>query len=983
MSARRPVLALLAATSLVAGLLTSSPSYAAGPTATPSANPAPGATSAGPSRPGAGPGAGLKPSRDTTAPAPVTALGMTGNDAHSISLGWTNPTDPDFAGVLIRRAAGDAPPISASDGTLVAALGSRQATFTDKRLAPASAYSYAVFPRDKSRNVGAAATLTAETRSTSSATGLRGKLTDQQGRAISRAQVEVRETSTGNSMAWATTSGTGQFSVTGLTAGSYLLCFSPHDETAGHSPTGYLPGCYRQQPYGYGDTGTPVTVLAGKMTSGLVDYLPVAGAIAGRVTDSAGHGIADVSVSVWDPDNPNQIGHGATTRADGSYTVTGLAAGSYQVCFYGQAAHGASATGYLDECYDDQPPYESGTPVVVSLGHTSAGVNAELTAGGAITGMVTDPSGAAVPDISVGAYGAGYGSGYSDSTGQYAMTGLAAGSYSLCFDGSYVSSDAAPYGYTNSCAGDHFVTVDVVAGQATTVNGTVAQAGAVGGTVTDDSGPVAGVWVDVYDSSGRLLTSTGTNDDGSYQLTGLAPGQVTVCFDPTYTAGGYQRTCYGAQADGSGSPITVTAGQLSTADVQLSRGASITGTITDASGAAISGVLVNAYSWTSYEGYSSQTDESGSYTLSGLSADDYRVCFDPAYAEGPAAGGYAMQCYDNQPSMDTADPVTVGSAGSVTVDAVLSSGAAITGQLTGSDGAALGGAYIYAYDPESGQYATASSDYEDGSYRLPGLAAGDYSICFDAANVRRPAVTGYVNECYDNGNGALVHVSADTVTTGIDAELAVAAGITGRVTDSAGNGLSFTYVETLGVDGSYLGAGSFTDDTGRYQVTGLPATAVVVCFRSAEGGPNGAGYLFECYDDHPDASTANPVTTTAGQMRTGINAELADGAGISGQVSDLAGAGIPYAFVEVNSVDGSYLGGANTDETGRYQVAGLPATAVVVCFQTSAEGGANGAGYLSECYDNQPDASTANPVTTTAGQVRAGIDAELADASAA
>ncbi|MDQ1740925.1 MAG: hypothetical protein QOE53_2577, partial [Pseudonocardiales bacterium] len=32
--------------------------------------------------------------------------------------------------------------------------------------------------------------------------------------------------------------------------------------------------------------------------------------------------------------------------------------------------------------------------------------------------------------------------------------------------------------------------------------------------------------------------------------------------------------------------------------------------------------------------------------------------------------------------------------------------------------------------------------------------------------------------------------------------------------------------------------------------------------------------------------------------------------------------------------------------------------------------------------DDQPDASTANPVTTTAGEVRAGIDAELADAPA-
>jgi hypothetical protein len=117
-------------------------------------------------------------------------------------------------------------------------------------------------------------------------------------------------------------------------------------------------------------------------------------------------------------------------------------------------------------------------------------------------------------------------------------------------------------------------------------------------------------------------------------------------------------------------------------------------------------------------------------------------------------------------------------------------------------------------------------------------------------------------------------------------------------------------------------------------------------------------------------------------MRIGINAALADGAGISGQVSDSAGVGLPYASVQVTGVDGSYLGNINADDTGHYQPSGLPATAVVVCFQTYSEGGANGTGYLPECYDNQPDASTANPVDITAGEVRAGIDAQLADAPA-
>jgi protocatechuate 3,4-dioxygenase beta subunit len=870
-SARRPALVLLTAAALVSGLVTSSPAGATGP-----AGPATASTTAsGRSHPGTL----HKPGRDTTPPAPVTELRMTGNNAHSISLGWTNPTDADFAGVLIRRAAGDTPPITAADGTLVATLSSRQTAFTDKHLSPASTYSYAVFARDKNRNVGIAATLTTATRSTSTSTGLRGKLTDQQGRAISGAYVEVRDAATGYGVAGAATSATGQFSVTGLTPGSYLVCFVPQNDTTGHSVTGYLPGCYRQQPYGYGTTGTPVTVLAGKMTSGLVDYLPVAGALGGRVTDASGQGIPGVFVSVFS-DDPNQSGSSATTGADGSYTATGLAAGSYQVCFDSQAAGGASATGYLDECYDKLPPNYSGTPVPVTLGHLSAGINAVLATAGAITGQVTDPSGAPVQGIFASVFGAGYGYGNTDSSGGYAIKGLATGSYTLCFDGSYDISDAAPYGYTNSCGGDHWLRVDVTTGQATTVNGTVEKAGAVGGTVTGDDGPVAGVWVSVFDSSGSQLTSTSTDDNGSYQFTGVAPGEVTVCFDPTYTAGGYQRTCYGAQTDSSGTPITVTAGQLSTADVRLSKGASITGTVTDSSGAPISGVLVSAFGTSSYSGYYAQTDESGSYTISGVTAEDYQVCFDPSYAQGPAAGGYAAECYDNQPSIETADPVTVSGTGSVTVDAVLSSGAAITGTVTGSDGAPLGGVYVYAYSPDSGQQVTATSDYQDGSYRIPGLSEGDYTLCFDPVNVRQPAATGYVAECYDNQPGSFggtpVHVAAGSVTAGIDAELAVGAEITGRITDSAGNPIPYAFVDTYDADGSYLSTYGSADDTGRYELAGLPATAVVVCFQASEGGANGTGYVSECYDDQPDVSTATPVNTSAGHVSSGVNAVLAD-----------------------------------------------------------------------------------------------------------
>ncbi|HEV2887219.1 MAG TPA: carboxypeptidase-like regulatory domain-containing protein, partial [Jatrophihabitans sp.] len=667
--------------------MTSSSSYAAGSTATSPAAINPAATSPSPTGPAATtpdhPGTPPQAARTSSPPRPVSKLRLTGNDAHSNSLSWINPTDPDFAGVLIRRAAGATPPIAAADGTLVAVLGSGQTTFLDKHLAAASAYSYAVFPRDKSHHVGVAATLITATRSTSTLTGLRGELTDSQGRGIGSARVEIRDASSGNPMAVAASAANGQFSVTGLVPGSYLLCFQPGSEGTAHSSTGYLSGCHHSQPDGNGsqpdrngDTGTPVTVRAGHLTSGLLDEPPAAGALSGRVTDSAGSGLPGVLITASDPSTPEYGPYVALTAQDGTYTVAGLAAGSYQVCFHSQGASGASPTGYLDECYDDQPPHTtSGTPVVVNLEQTSPGVDATLAVAGAITGQVIDSGGLPVSDVDsrVWVYGTSQwaATGRSDSSGAYTAKGLPTGSYTVCFDGSYAISAAAPYGHTSYCTGDS-VTVEVVAGQTTTFDGTVEEAGAVAGTVTGGNGPVGGVWVSVHDSSGSQLDSAPTDGNGSYQINGLAPGQVTVCFEPSYTAGGYQRTCYGAQpyGSGAGSPVTVTAGQLSTADVQLEQGASITGTVTDASGAPISDVLVSAFGASAPFGYASQTDASGSYTFTGVTADDYLICFDAAYSPGPATGGYAAECHDNQPSMQTADPVTVGTSGAVTVDAV-------------------------------------------------------------------------------------------------------------------------------------------------------------------------------------------------------------------------------------------------------------------------------------------------------------------------
>jgi len=91
---------------------------------------------------------------DGLPPAPVSAFVAVSGDG-SISLSWTNPSDPDFQGVRIRRS-DSGYPSSPSDGTSVYDGNGTQAT--DAGLTNGITYYYAAFAYDDLLNYSAAAT---------------------------------------------------------------------------------------------------------------------------------------------------------------------------------------------------------------------------------------------------------------------------------------------------------------------------------------------------------------------------------------------------------------------------------------------------------------------------------------------------------------------------------------------------------------------------------------------------------------------------------------------------------------------------------------------------------------------------------------------------------------------------------------------------------------------------------------------------------
>jgi hypothetical protein len=92
------------------------------------------------------------------APGPVTGLTVVSKTSSTITLAWTNPTAPDFAGVMIRRAVGATPPASPTDGALVTKTGASDTSFIDSGLNANIKFAYALFAFDTAANFSSEAT---------------------------------------------------------------------------------------------------------------------------------------------------------------------------------------------------------------------------------------------------------------------------------------------------------------------------------------------------------------------------------------------------------------------------------------------------------------------------------------------------------------------------------------------------------------------------------------------------------------------------------------------------------------------------------------------------------------------------------------------------------------------------------------------------------------------------------------------------------
>ena len=307
--------------------------------------------------------------------------------------------------------------------------------------------------------------------------------------------------------------------------------------------TGYSPDTYVLYRDGVVIATTPLTAVrdnhghpgasyavAARNAAGTSPRTPVltavcANSISGTVT-SGGAAVAAIDVRIY-PAGGSSLVAKTTTAADGTYFVTGLATGSYQVRF-------SSSTPTFVTQWDGAAPTQAAAPPLVVSSTDGAIADADLVASGAIDGTVTAGS-VPLAGIDVRAYrsgtGTALGKAVTDADGTYHIAGLAPGPYQLRF-----SSSSGVYiqqwnGGSASQVGAPSITV--ASRTTATVDAALQAAGRITGhyffiEASGLPGGSAGVEVRAYPIGQSASAKTTTGADGGFVLSGLAPGSYQV-----------------------------------------------------------------------------------------------------------------------------------------------------------------------------------------------------------------------------------------------------------------------------------------------------------------------------------------------------------------------------------------------------------------------------------------------------------------------
>ena len=332
-------------------------------------------------------------------------------------------------------------------------------------------------------------------------------------------------------------------------------------------PGGYLHEWYVDQP---DEASADRIAIQPKTVTQRIDIeVDAGGSISGVVTDEATGRPIDACVEVRNLGEADRFGSSplgfTCTDSDGTYLLSGLPEGDLAVSFF--------AEGYGTEWFDDQPDSASATPVSVTTGNESTGVDAALEVGGSIRGTLLN---AATSEVAPFEYvqvftmaGDRIGFDQAGSDGIWEIGNLRTGSYKVEVQIGNDFDHLAGGFYQGQIDLDSADPVAVIGGQQTEIVESIPGGGQVTGTITDAATgePIVDACARVHSLSGEEVGAGVTDEGGMFRTNLIRTGEYRVeydasCFgDPTP----YANDWYDDRPDQqSADVISITEGQETT-----------------------------------------------------------------------------------------------------------------------------------------------------------------------------------------------------------------------------------------------------------------------------------------------------------------------------------------------------------------------------------------------------------------------------------
>jgi protocatechuate 3,4-dioxygenase beta subunit len=620
------------------------------------------------------------------------------------------------------------------------------------------------------------------------------------------------------------------------------------------------------------------------------------GTVSGRLTLADGQPADNTQVSLW------RVGADAPTQYawvwDGSWSAL-VPEGDYQVEFTNLPRH-QWASGKVSRDTAD---------VVHVAGGATTTVDDVLTLEDpvSLSGRLTDEATGATVDGCVAAYtAASYDWAASACTGAdpaqpgvWKIYGLPEGvEYKLQVqpsDQQHIAEwaqDATDFDGATAYAVPAQVDVSLAAGGTLTgtllsADGTRAQWGSVSVLRADDHTSVG--WADVYAGSWSTVVPPG---DYVVGLTDWESNQYA----------------YRAESIDDATVVHVDSGQTITVNDRMLGDAIVQGTVvSDVDGAPVSGACVQvspAGSDTYGYGYGC-ADESGHYFLSVPYSGTYKARFtDP---KGNYVGEYSGDTRD----ASAAATFSLTRESTATIDASLAPAGIITGRaIDAKTGAAIAGACPSAYDGRAGSRlweATVTCSSADGTWRIGGLAADDYTVYVGLGGGPYASAGTWANNAKSQDKATLFGVAAGQTVTTHDVKIGGPGSLGGRITDASGNPVKGALVNPRGDlpdrSGECFNC-AVTDADGRYLITGLaPGSYRPVVSRTW----NSATFAPEWSGDSPSYEGADPVKVKEGKTAS-FTVQVGPASTISGELVNADGSPVEGYWVgEVQSTTGRHV----------------------------------------------------------------------------